>query len=288
MGLGISGSTQTSSLFALNAMRVQQNKLSLLSAQLSSGNRLVSGSVDPSGLAISQGFRAQMGGTDQAIYNAQDTISVTRTADSALGTQQAMLGRMRDLAVRSANSATLTAEDQGRLNNEFQSLSQELTRQGNSTSFNSKKLTTDVAGEQYGTQTAQIGPNNSVNDQSQVTIDASTANTLGPAGSEIVTQDISTTAGAQAAIDAVDTALNQVSNQRATLGVKENTLQYAVNDLSTSRINMAAANSRIADTDMASAITAQTNSLMMTQISMAALSQTKAQAYGVLKLIGAA
>ena len=286
MATGI-GQLQTSNLFSLNAMRVQTNKLSTSLAQLASGSRLVNAAIDPSGLAISNGFRAQLGGIDQAVYNAQDAISVTRTADSALDTQGDILNRMRDLSVRASNDATLNDSDRARLNTEFQSLSAELNRQGRSTSFNTKQLTTDAPGQTYGTQAAQVGPNNGTNNQIAVTIDASTADTLGGgAGNKISDLDISTTAGAQNAIDVVSQAIDQVSSQRAALGVKEKTLDYAINDLSAQRINMSAANSRIADTNMAEAFTSATTSKLLQQVSMATLSQNKAQAWGILKLIG--
>jgi flagellin len=286
MALGLGG-IQTSSLFAQNALRTTGLAISLTTAQLSSGNRLVNAAVDASGLAMSQFMRAQLGGMDQAINNAQDTVNLTQTAGSTLSNQQEILGSMRDLAVRSANSATLTPQDQATLNNEFQSLNAELTRSGQASSFNGKQLTTDVPGQQYGTQQAQVGPNATANDQISVTINPSTAATLNAATpNQMSIQDISTTAGAQGAITAIDQAISQVSNQQASLGVQQNVLQYQTNDLENNRINVAAANSRIADTNFASAITEQTTNLLLQKVSMAALSQTNAQAFGVLKLLG--
>lgn len=280
MPLGIGGPMGTSSLFAMNMLRLNNLGMQRNLAQLSSGNRLISGAIDPSGLAISQGFRARIGGTDQAIYNAQDTVNLARTADSTLARQTEVLGRMRDLSVRSANEATLTTADQARLDQEYQSLSSELTRLGETSNFNTKQLTSEA--NQYGTQAAQVGPDADVNNQMDVTIDPSTANTMGLTGS-----DITTGANARDAITRIDTALGQVSSGRANLGITENRLQYTVNDLSTQRINLSAANSRIADINMAAAITEQTKLSLLGQTTLAALSQNNAQAMGVLKLLGA-
>lgn len=283
MAFGISGvyGSNSQSLFAMNVLRLNNLSMQTNLAQLSSGKRIAFAGIDPSGLAISQGFRSQMGGTDQAIYNAQDTINLTRTADSTLSKQTEILGRMRDLGVRAANEATLTSADQARIDQEYQALNTELTRLGETSNFNTKQLTSDV--NQYGTQAAQVGPNATTNDQVDVTIDPSTANTLGTTGS-----DVTTRANALDAIDRVDAALEDISNQRTNLGVTENRLKYTVDDLNTSRINLAASNSRIADTDFARAISENVKISLLAQTGLAALSQINAQPMGVLKLLGAA
>lgn len=281
MALGI-GAASTNSMFALNAMRINNLLFSQTSAQLSSGNRLISGAIDPSGLAISMMMRSQIGGTDQAIYNTQDNINLVQTADATLGTQSDILGRMKELSVRAGNDATLTAQDRATLDNEYQSLANELNRQGQAANFNTKPLTTDVAGQQYGTQAAQIGPNSSPANQANVTINPSTGTTLGVTGQTLTTQ-----AGALAANTAVDQAIQAVSTQRANLGAQQNTFTYTANDLNQARINLAAANSGIADTNFATTITDMTKSLLLNRVHIAALSQSNAQGFGVLKLLGA-
>lgn len=278
MALGIGGVGNTSSLFAQNALRVNSLLFNQNIAQLSSGNRLINAGIDPSGLAISQMFRSQIGGIDQAIYNAQDTINLTRTAESTLSNQQDVLQRMRDLAVRSSNEATMTADDRARLDTEYQSLKDELTRSGNASQFNSL----DLLDGSYGTKAAQVGPDNAADQQMDITVDESTANSMGLAGSAV-----DTVGNAQNAIDEIDAALEQVSNARVDLGVTENRLNYATNDLYSQRINNAAANSRIADTDFARTISEQVRAQLMNQIGVAALSQSNAQGFGVLKLLGA-
>jgi len=276
MGIGIQG-TKASSLFAQNALRVNSLLLNQTNGQLATGKRLYFAGIDPSGIAISQQFRSQIGGTEQAIYNTQDAINLTRTADSTLSAQSSVLGRMRDVAVRASNEATLTDADRTRLNDEFQSLKDELTRLGESSSFNTKQLTSEA--NPYGSQDVQATPDNNPGANPDVTIDASTANALGLAAS-----DVSTTGGAQTAIDDIDAALEQVSNNRANLGVTENVLQYRTNDLSWQRINMSAANSRIADTDFAQTIAEYTRGLLTSKIGIAALAASNTQSGGLLKL----
>jgi len=278
--LGSGGIFGTSSLFAINVMRVNSLLTSRASAQLSSGNRLVWGSVDPSGLAISAVFRGQIGGTTQAIYNTQDAVNLARTADATLGSQSEVLGRMRDIAVRAANDATLTDADRARLNAEYQALNDELTRSGEAATFNTKQLTS--AANPYGTQSVQGTPDNQPGANPEVTINPSTAATL---GTDVT--DVTTGANARAAISAIDQAMSDVANQRSRLGTTENALNYRANDLEAQHINMSAANSRIADTDFAMTISELTKGMLLNRIGISALSQAKAQAFGVLKLLGA-
>ncbi|MEW6200573.1 MAG: flagellin [bacterium] len=279
MPLGISGTSFANQSYALNAFRINSLLMQQNLAQLSSGQRIVSAGIDPSGLAISQLMRSQIGGTEQAIYNAQDTINLQRTAEATLSSQTAVLGRMRDLSVRAANEATMTTADRSRLNQEFQSLNQELTRMGEANTFNTKQLTSAVT--PYGTQAAQVGPDTGAENQIDVTINPSTAATLGTAG-----EDISTVAGAQNAISAIDTALQTVSTQRANLGINENRFTYAVDELSMARINLAAARSRISDLNMAAAITERVRLSILGNTSLAALTQANAQTTGISNLLG--
>ncbi|MEW5945125.1 MAG: flagellin [bacterium] len=286
MPLGIQGVTGSNSLFALNMLRLQGVGMQRNLAQLSSGQRIPFAFIDPSGLALSQGFRAQIGGTEQAIYNAQDTVNLARTAEATLGNQTEILGRMRDVSVRAANEATMTDADRARLNQEFQSLSAELTRAGEASTFNTKQLTSEA--NPFGTQAAQVGPNAGAENQIDVTVNPSTANTLGNEGigEQVAAQDVTTAANARDAITAIDNALAEISTQRAGLGITENRLNYSVNDLSAQRINLAAANSRIADTDFAEAITENTKLGILGQMRVAILAQANAQPGAMLNLLG--
>ncbi len=278
MALGI-GSVQSSSLFATNAIRKNSLLLTTLTGQLSSGNRLINAAISPSDIAISAGFRAQIGGTEQAIYNTQDAINLAQTADSTLGTQTETLLRMRDLAVRASNDATLSDADRARLDQEYQSLSSQLTQSGEAANFNSKQLTSNV--NPYNTQEVQSQPNNNSAINETITINPSTADTLGVTGT-----DLTTSANAQSAIDTIDNAISTVSNQRANLGVTSNNLSSQTNALESSRINMMASNSNIADMDMEKGITNLTKALLLNKFGLAALSVTNAQQGGVLKLMG--
>lgn len=277
--------TNTPAIAAQNIGRLHKLFLERNTQQLSSGKRLVTASVAPADLAISQTMRAQIGGVERALSNVQDTISLGRVAEGTLSNQTQIIGRMRDVAIQASNSATLTDQQRNILNQEFQTLNAELTRAGQATTFNTKPLLTDVAGQEFGTQTAQVGPE--TGQQLDITLNASTAATLGATGNELALQDISTTTGAQNAITAIDNALQEIVGQRVNIGVTENRLSSITNTLNEQRINTLAANSRIEDMNMAEGITNRTKSMLLGGINLSMMAQANAQNVGVLNLLGA-
>ncbi|GHV45420.1 flagellin [Synergistales bacterium] len=107
--------------------------------KLSTGLRINSAADDAAGLAISEKMRAQIQGLDRAIGNSQDGISMIQTAEGALSETHSILQRMRELSVQAAND-TLTQEDRGYIQLEIDQLREEITRIGNTTQFNKKKL----------------------------------------------------------------------------------------------------------------------------------------------------
>src|SRR5256885_11593066 len=96
-------------IMAFNAYRNLNTTSGMLASsleKLSSGFRINRAADDAAGLVKSEGLRAEIGGTNQAIANAQDGISFVQTAEGALNEVQAILQRVRDLAVSAAKTAT--------------------------------------------------------------------------------------------------------------------------------------------------------------------------------------
>jgi flagellin len=126
-----------SNVMSLNAQRnlsTSGSQLAQSLQRLSSGLRINSAKDDAAGLAISQRFTAQIRGTTTAMRNAQDAVSLTQTAEGALGSVQSNLQRMRELAVQSANG-TNTQADRDALNNEYTQLKAEIQRVAEQTKF---------------------------------------------------------------------------------------------------------------------------------------------------------
>ncbi len=107
--------------------------------RLSSGMRINRAGDDAAGLAISEKMRGQIRGLKQAARNAQDGISLIQTAEGALNETHAILQRMRELAVQ-ASTDTNTPADRAEIQKEIDQLSQELSRIGDDTEFNTQKL----------------------------------------------------------------------------------------------------------------------------------------------------
>ena len=126
-------------LLTYNTVSKTSNALQRSIQKLSTGLRINSAADDAAGLAISEKMRAQVRGLDRAVSNSQDGISMIQTAEGALNETHSILQRMRELSVQAAND-TLTQQDRGYIQLEIDQLREEVTRIGNTTQFNKKKL----------------------------------------------------------------------------------------------------------------------------------------------------
>jgi flagellin len=131
--------TNTASLNAQRNLLGSNDRLQTALQRLSSGLRINSAKDDAAGMAIASRMSAQVSGLNQAIRNANDAVSLSQTAEGALSQSSALLTRIRDLAVQSAND-TNSGTDRAALQQEVGQLQQELNRVANETEFNGKKL----------------------------------------------------------------------------------------------------------------------------------------------------
>lgn len=131
--------TNIKALAAQDSSRLAENKLTTAMQRLSTGLRINSAKDDAAGMAISSRMTAQVRGFGMAIRNANDGISLTQTAEGAIGQVENMLQRMRELAVQ-ASSGTLTASDRNSLQLEVSQLKTEINNVADKTSFNTIKL----------------------------------------------------------------------------------------------------------------------------------------------------
>ncbi|HEV8501477.1 MAG TPA: flagellin [Casimicrobiaceae bacterium] len=131
--------TNIASLNAQRNLNMSQDSLNTSLQRLSSGLRINSAKDDAAGLAIANRFTAQINGMDQAARNANDGISLSQTAEGALGEITNNLQRIRQLAVQSRN-ATNSASDRAALDTEAQQLKAEIDRVAQTTTFNGVKL----------------------------------------------------------------------------------------------------------------------------------------------------
>lgn len=241
--------------------------------KLSSGFRINRAGDDAAGLAISEKMRGQIRGLEMATKNAQDSISLIQTAEGALTETHAILQRMRELAVQSAND-TNTQEDRDALQAEVNQLISELNRIANNTEFNTQKLLDGT----FSGKTFHIGANSG--QAITLTINTMTAGGLGVSGLSISSQ-----AAADSAITTINDAIETVSSERAKLGAVQNRLEHTINNLGATQENLTAAESRIRDVDMAKEMMEFTKNNILMQAAQAMLAQANQQPQGVLQLL---
>ena len=132
--------TNIMALNAYNNLENTSNNLNSSLAKLSSGYRINKAADDASGLVISENLKSQVSGLQQATRNAQDGISVVQTAEGALASVQAMLQRIRDLVIQSANTGASDSTARQAAQNEIVQLRNEIDRVANTTSFGNAHL----------------------------------------------------------------------------------------------------------------------------------------------------
>jgi len=270
-----------------NNMDVEKNM-----EKLSSGERINRAGDDASGLAVSEKMRAQIRGLRRAQQNAEDGISLIQTAEGYLSSTQAILHRLRELAVQSANGI-YSSEDRTQIQVEVSQLIDEVNRIASNAQFNGLNLLTGRFARETGENTIagsmwlHIGAN--MDQRERLYIGTMTAQGLklqSPDGLPHAATfiSLSTPDRANTAISALDTALKSVSKQRAALGAYQNRMEYAIEGLSISAENLQAAESRIRDTDMANEMLNFVKNQILVQASTAMLAQANQKGQTVLQL----
>ncbi len=284
-------STVNTNLVSLNSQRnlgMSQSSLSTAMQRLSSGLRVNSAKDDAAGLAISERMGAQVRGMNVAVRNANDAISLTQTAEGAMAKVGDSLQRMRELAVQARN-ATNSDSDKDSLDKEFGELAKEIQRVIGGTTFNGKH----IIGSDADTQTFQIGANTSSDD----TIDLVTTNT-GSAADLTAVAGTDNTGAARAVIDSttdstslatvidnIDTAIDFVNGERATMGAAQNRFDAVISNLQVSVENQSAARSRITDADFATETANLSRAQILQQAGNAMVAQANQLPQQVLRLL---
>jgi flagellin len=241
--------------------------------KLSSGLRINRAGDDAAGLAISEKMRGQIRGLDMATKNAQDGISLIQTAEGSMQSIENILQRMRELAVQSS-SDTNTDEDRTQIQTEVTALIAEIDRIAAQSEFNTMKLLNGSFSAKY----FHIGANTDQN--ISVTIASMGATQLGVSSVNLGTQSQANTD-----ISVIQAAIDSVSTARAQLGAIQNRLEYSIENLEISSVNISAAESRIRDVNMAKEMMNFTKNNILTQAATAMLAQANQQPQSVLSLL---
>ena len=239
--------------------------------RLSSGYRINRAADDAAGLAISERLRGQIGGLEQVQRNVQDAVSLVQTAEGSLSEVHAMLQRVRELAVQYKNGS-LSDADRTAIQSEVNQLASEVERIGQSAEFNGIKLLNAAA-----TLSFQVGS------QDAQTITVATISLGGASGVGSTYAALSSVSNTD--IDQIDTAINNVSAQRAQFGAVQNRLEYTLRNAAIYQENLTASESRIRDVDMAAEMVNFTKLQILQQAGTSMLSQANMSSQGVLSLL---
>jgi flagellin len=269
--------TNVASLFAQKNLAKNQAGLASSFNRLSSGLRVNTAADDAAGLAVSESMKSQIRSFTVAERNAADGISMSQSAEGALGEIHGILGRMRELSMQSSNGS-LSDTDRGYLNTEFGLLKDEVDRIQGSAKFNGVDLisntTTDV--------TFQVGLEDDAADQITLSFGGVDLSAVATGGAAAVDTDVN----ALASLDLIDTAIDAVSDARAGFGAAMNRMEIATSNIQTMRLNLEAANSRIVDVDVASETARMSKNQVLTQAGVSVLAQANQLPQLAFGLIG--
>ena len=263
---------------AINANRILDatgREQSVAMERLTSGLRINKAADDAAGLAVATGMTTQIMGTDQAIRNANDGISLIQTVDGATEEVVNMMQRMRELAVQSLNG-TYNSENRNQMDQEFTQLQSEIDRVAKTTKFNEIQLMS-----QGTTISLHVGWEGGANNK----INISTKGFVAASLNTSTARNITTVANASVAISTIDADLSNINNNRAKWGAIQNRLESTVSNLGNVNENISASRSRIQDADFARESANLARTQVLQQAGMSMLSQANQNSQNVLSLL---
>jgi flagellin len=259
-------------IFALSSQRQLSRttgNLAQVLERLATGRRINRASDDAAGLQIAAGLTNSITTGRQAVRNINDGISKTNIAEGAFETATNITQRLGELAQQSANG-TISDEQRSVLNDEFQQLTAELDRID--PQFNGQVLGT--------TTTIQSGNTGDASSQTEVQIGEVSSQSL-----SLDSADISTQAGAQAALTATDNAIQDLGARRGSIGALQSRLSTQLNNLASQNLAQTEARSRITDADIASETANFLSLKIQQQANVAILGQANSQPSLALRLL---
>jgi flagellin len=314
--------TNVSSLNAQRQLNQSANSLDTSFKRLSSGFRINGAKDDAAGMQISNRLTGQINGLDQGVRNANDGISLAQTAEGALDETTQMFQRIRTLAQQASNGSN-TDEDRLAIQEEIRSLSSEVNRVAQDTTFGGQNLLDGSydANFQVGADAVQTigfsmqnvaGTANDMQANGGFTLSGIAGIASGVTGvalsattetistnigteadakvfSNVFTEtgiSVSSQANAQAVLAGMDNLIAVVDKKRAELGAVQNRFQSTIRNQSNVSENLNAARSRIRDTDFAQETANLTKMQILQQASSSILSQANQRPQVALSLLG--
>ncbi|XOV79334.1 MAG: flagellin [Aestuariibacter sp.] len=276
--MGLFVNTNVSSLNSQRQLFNSGQALTTSFERLSSGFRINRSADDAAGLQITDRFTSQIQGLNQSVRNANDAISLVQTTEGALAESITSLQRIRQLSIQAQNGINSSA-DKTALQQEVTALISELSRIATDTQFAGVNVLDGTFSAAF-----QVGAN--AGQQISVNLSSTNGSSFGASGLGVSTVDITTEAGASAALTAIDTAISTIGAQRASLGALQNRFQSTIRNISNVAENLSAAKSRIKDTDFAVETAELTRNQIIQQASTTILAQANQRPQSALSLLG--
>jgi flagellin len=279
--MGLRVNTNVASLNAQRHLYDTTTRFSKSMERLSSGLRINRSGDDAAGLAISESLKSDIRALQQASRNAADGISLVQTAEGSLDEVNSILLRLRELAEQAATE-TLGEDERVYLNNEFQELLDEINRISLTAEFNGIKLldgtvqTLEVQvgiGTDAATSAVSIDLNQAMSAQA-LDLTAGITSITGTNGD-----------GARMAIGLITEATGVVSSMRANFGAAQNRFETSIRNIGMTAENLAAANSRIRDVDVALETSTMTSLQILQQAGVSILAQANMTSQLALNLL---
>ena len=281
--------TNISSLNSNRINKYHQLDLEKNLRNLSSGKRINQAGDDAAGFAISEKMSAQIEGINQAERNAHDGISFIQTTEGYITQTNAVLRRIRELAVQTANGI-YTTEDRLLAQVELSQMVAEIDRLASYAQFNGLNMLTGrfanpvVGGTPTASMWFHVGAN--MDQRIEAFVGTMTARGLGIRDeARNFTVSLSAPEKSNQTIGIVDQAIKKVNKQLADLGAYQNRMEYVAKSQAISSENLQASRSRIVDVNMASEVSELVKNQILHQSQTAMIAQANQKAQSVLELL---
>jgi flagellin len=252
------------------------NNLNDAIQELSSGSRLANPSNDAAGVAVSGNMEAQISRLGAATQASQDVVSYAQTTDGFLSTVEQQLSRMSELA-QSATNGAFGSSDISNYNTEFTDLVGQINTIFSTADFDGAKIFSGT----NATAGISVAINATGTTDSFKALAVTTLADLGlTAGSTI-----GSTTAAEAMIGTLNTAIQSLTSSRAQVNADISKFNFYVQNQETESTNLQAANSRIADVDVATESTMLAQDNILQQASTSMLAQANSSQASLLALL---
>lgn len=248
--------------------------------QIASGKSINKSSDNAAGLAIATQLMSDVSSLRQSSNNLVQGSSLLQTVDGALEQSGNILNRMKELSTQ-ASSGALDANSRSAINEEYQNLKSELDSLSSNTTFNGQNLTDGSYNNDF---QAGISSSNVINVDLTNVDSSSTGLGLTAAVGGSATA-LSTPTSAQATSNELDTAINNISSQRAQIGALQSSFSTRGQVVDNEIENTISAQSSIMDADIGKAMSEFKNSKNLSEFALAAAAQGNKMSTSMLKLV---